>query len=103
MCGEGTMKYADGSNYSGSWDKNLMEGKGTYIDPDQTKWVGIFVQGAFESKIQKKLAYEKTLKDNAKKYEENAKEFFIHFQEAFAKSDKKTFKEHLSPSFATPD
>ena len=34
MHGLGTMKYADGSSYTGNWDKNLMHGDGTYIDMD---------------------------------------------------------------------
>lgn len=67
------------------------------------KWEGIFVNGSFESKIQKKLHAEKILKDKMKLYEEKAREFFTRFQEAFAKSDKKTFKENLAPSFALPD
>ena len=29
--------------------------------------------------------------------------FFVSFSEAFAKSDKKTFKDNLSPFFATAD
>lgn len=32
---------------------------------------------------------------------ENAKFFFIKFSEAFAKSDKKTFKDNLTPFFAS--
>jgi len=38
-----------------------------------------------------------------KAYEEKAKEFFTHFHEAFARSDKKTFKDNLTPFFATMD
>lgn len=59
------------------------------------------MNGTFESKIQKKLQADKILKEKRKLYEEKAKEFFTRFLEAFAKSDKKTFKENLSPFFAT--
>ena len=38
-----------------------------------------------------------------KAYEEKAKEFFVHFAETFAKSDKKTFKDNLTPFFANAD
>lgn len=38
-----------------------------------------------------------------KAYEEKAKEFFVHFTEAFSKSDKKTYKDNLAPFFATAD
>ena len=97
------MQFADGSKYSGDWERNLMHGEGIYVDPDKVKWQGIFVDGAYESKIQKKLQSDKILKDKMVAYQEKAKEFFVKFQEAFSKSDKKTFKENLSPSFALPD
>ena len=51
MHGQGLMKYADGSSYEGQWESNLMSGDGIYIDPDQIKWEGIFVNGTFESKV----------------------------------------------------
>jgi len=40
-----------------------MHGEGNYIDCDKTAWEGIFVDGSFESKIQKKLKVEKTQND----------------------------------------
>ena len=55
MNGHGKMSYPDGSSYDGQWQNNLMHGDGTYIDADQIKWEGIFVNGSYESKIQKKL------------------------------------------------
>ena len=103
MHGEGTMIFPDGSRYDGNWEKNLMHGDGVYIDSDQVKWQGIFANGSFESKIQKKLHAEKILKEKMKAYEEKAKEFFIHFAESFAKSDKKTFKDNLLPYFANAE
>lgn len=80
-----------------------MHGEGVYIDIDKTKWEGIFINGLFESKIQKKLRAEKEISDKVKLYEQKAKSFFIQFTEAYAKSDKKTFKENLSPFFANAD
>lgn len=103
MNGEGTMNYADGSSYEGQWTDNMMNGEGIYTDPDQVRWEGIFVNGSFESKIQKKLHLEKLMKDKMKTYEDKAKEFFIRFHESFAKSDKKTFKENLLPYFASAE
>lgn len=38
-----------------------------------------------------------------KEYQVKAKSFFVSFGEAFAKSDKKTFKDNLSPFFATAE
>ena len=51
MNGFGKMKYADGSSYEGHWKDNQMHGDGVYIDSDQIKWEGIFVNGSYESKI----------------------------------------------------
>lgn len=56
-----------------------MHGEGTYIDADQVKWEGIFVNGHYESKIQKKLHQEKLVILKMKAYEEKAKDFFTHF------------------------
>ena len=53
------MVNADGTSYDGDWANNLMNGEGIYIDADKTPWEGIFVNGSYESKIQKKLKSEK--------------------------------------------
>jgi hypothetical protein len=103
MHGHGKMVYADGTSYEGQWENNLMSGEGTYIDMDEVKWIGIFVNGTFESKIQKKLIAEKELQDRIEEYKVKARSFFVGFAEAFGKSDKKTFKDNLSPFFATAD
>jgi len=79
MHGIGTMVYADGTSYNGSWEHNLMHGEGTYTDLDKVEWAGIFVEGSFESKIQKKLKAEKQLKDKLATYETKAKTFFVQF------------------------
>ena len=49
------------------------------------------------------MIVEKEIQDKVVLYESKAKQFFVQFAEAFAKSDKKTFKENLSPFFATTD
>lgn len=103
MCGKGKMQYVDGSVYDGNWSNNLMDGEGVYIDKDKITWAGIFVGGQFDSKIQKKLQAEKLIKDKIVEFERNAKQFFEQFQEAFAKSDKKTFKDNLGPFFGQSD
>jgi hypothetical protein len=103
MSGKGIMQFADGSKYNGDWENNLMHGVGAYDDPDGVHWEGIFVNGSFESKIQKKLHGDKVLQDKMKNYEESVKEFFTKFQEKFAASDKKTFKENLTPFFGNAE
>jgi hypothetical protein len=80
-----------------------MHGEGVYIDTDNVKWEGIFINGCYESKIQKKLKVEKEIADKVKEYQIKAKSFFVTFSEAFARSDKKTFKDNLAPLFATAD
>lgn len=45
------MVYKDGTQYTGTWERNLMNGEGTYVDADGVKWTGIFVNGSFESKV----------------------------------------------------
>ena len=70
------MQYADGSVYEGNWTNNLMNGDGVYIDSDRIEWVGIFVNGQFDSKIQKKLQAEKVIKDKIAQFESKARNFF---------------------------
>ena len=55
------MVYADGTSYEGKWTNNQMNGEGIYVDKDGVKWTGIFVNGSYESKVQKKLQAEKEL------------------------------------------
>jgi hypothetical protein len=45
-----------------------MHGEGTYIDHERVKWQGIFINGSYESKIQKKLKVEKEIEDKLKEY-----------------------------------
>jgi hypothetical protein len=101
--GQGKQQYADGSMYEGSWAGNLMHGEGVFTDADHIRWEGIYVNGAYESKMQKKLQAEKIIKEKRRQQEEKAREFFQSFSDAFAKSDKKTFKDNLSPFFGTPE
>jgi len=81
----------------------MMHGEGTYTDTEGIRWPGIYVEGTFESKLQKKLQAEKIIKEKRRHFEERARDFFQAFADAFAKSDKKTFKDNLSPFFATAE
>ena len=49
------MQYPDGSSYEGALHNNLMHGEGVYTDAEGIRWEGIFVDGGYESKMQKKL------------------------------------------------
>lgn len=79
MHGKGKMVNADGTSYEGDWAQNVMNGEGVYIDIDQVKWEGIFINGSYESKIQKKLRVEKEISDKVAEYQTKAKQFFIQF------------------------
>ena len=103
MNGQGRMVYADGTSYEGSWAHNLMHGEGTYVDAEGTNWYGIFVNGSFESKIQKKLKADKELLDRIQDYKSRASTFFTNFVEIFGKSDKKSYKENLGMFFASAE
>lgn len=101
MAGFGRMVYADGSSYEGTWRDNLMHGEGTYIDADQINWTGIFVDGQFDSKIQKKLLGEKLIKDKLAGFQDKVGSFVTQFCDTFANSDKKSYKENLGPFFGS--
>jgi len=77
MNGQGTMKNQDGTSYTGSYQDNMMHGHGTYIDLDKVMWSGIFINGCFDSKIQRRLAVEKEIEDKVSAYETKAKCFFV--------------------------
>jgi len=61
------------------------------------------VNGIFQSKNQKELKMEKMLKKKELEIKLESAFFFDKFTEAFAKSDKKTFKENLLPFFVTQE
>lgn len=103
MHGKGKIVNADGTSYVGDWAQNVMSGEGCYIDIDQVKWEGIFINGSYESKIQKKLRVEKEIDDKVCEYQLKAKVFFVTFQEAFARSNKQSYKENVGALFASPD
>jgi len=103
MHGFGKMVYADGTSYEGTWSENLMHGEGFYFDADGVQWTGIFVNGSFESKIQKKLKADKEMLDRVEEYQSKATTFINAFVEVFSKSDKKTFKDNLLGFFATAE
>ena len=103
MEGIGKMDYADGARYEGEWKDNMMHGNGIYFDQDKIEWNGIFVNGTFDSKIQKKLQGEKVLQDKIISAENSAKTFFAKFKETYAASDKKTMKDNMTPFFGSTD
>ena len=92
MNGKGNMTNPDNTSYEGDWSNNLMHGEGIYIDKNGSRWEGIFINGSYESKIQKKLRAEKEIKDALTSYKTSAKTFFTQFEQAATKLDKKSLK-----------
>ena len=64
---------------------------------------GEFVEGVFQSKLQKALKLEKMLKKKEDDILFKVLGFFPKFEQVFASSDKKTVKENLSQFFALQD
>ncbi len=67
------------------------------------KYLGEYVEGIYQSKMQKHLKIEKALKKKEDEILKSVLTFFAKFQQSFAASDKKTFKENLLPFFAVQD
>ena len=64
-------------------------------------WEGIFVNDSYQSKIQKKLKSEKQIQDRCSAIKLSVTQWFVEFFFIFGRSDKKSYKENLSPFFAT--
>lgn len=80
-----------------------MHGEGVFIDKEGNRWEGEFVDGVYESKMQKQLKMEKMLNKKEAEVRENATAFFGRFADAFARSDKKSMKDNMMPFFATTE
>ncbi|OMJ85777.1 hypothetical protein SteCoe_12846 [Stentor coeruleus] len=56
--GQGTFYFPNGAKYIGQWENHKMSGRGTYFDPYGVPWEGVFINGTFDSTIQKRLKAE---------------------------------------------
>lgn len=98
--GKGTYEFPDGTVYSGEWRNHRMDGEGSFIDKQNRKWQGEFVEGVFQSKVQKKLKYDKMISLKKVEIEKSARDFLEHFKSTFETSDKKSYKEKMLPFFS---
>jgi hypothetical protein len=98
--GSGTYYFTDGSRYEGEWVNHRMHGAGKYWDINNVLWSGEFRDGNFVSKEQAKLKEEKRIAKKIQKMKEIPFAFLKLWEETFAKADKKTQKDLLSPFFA---
>lgn len=79
--GRGTYEFPDGCVYEGEWQNHKMNGEGEFLDKENRKWKGEFVEGIYQSKAQKKLKYEKFIRKKKAEIEQSIKEFFKSFKE----------------------
>eukprot|EP01017_Pseudomicrothorax_dubius_P043936 TRINITY_DN7385_c0_g1_i1.p1 TRINITY_DN7385_c0_g1~~TRINITY_DN7385_c0_g1_i1.p1 ORF type:complete len:297 (+),score=90.66 TRINITY_DN7385_c0_g1_i1:313-1203(+) len=98
--GRGVYEFPGGMIYEGEWKDHKMHGEGSFIDKEGNRWEGEFVNGVFQSKMQKQLKLEKLMKRKEEEILANARNFFTKFEQAYANSDKRTYKENLAPFFA---
>lgn len=56
--GQGTFYFPNGAKYVGQWENHKMSGRGMYTDPYGVPWEGVFINGTFDSTIQKRLKAE---------------------------------------------
>jgi len=97
--GRGTYEFPDGCIYEGEWKSHKMNGEGTFTDKNGTKWSGLFVDGVFQSKMQKRLKMEKVVTQKKQELKDTCTKFFSKFIEAYDSSDKKTLKDNMMPFF----
>lgn len=101
--GKGCYEFPDGCVYDGEWNNHQMNGEGTFIDKNGVKWEGEFVEGVFQSKMQKQLKMEKILKKKEQEIKDSVLNCLDRFISTFASSDKKSYKANLTPFFAIQD
>ena len=58
-----------------------MNGEGTFTDKNGTKWSGLFVDGVFQSKMQKRLKMEKVVTQKKQELKDTCTKFFSKFIE----------------------
>jgi hypothetical protein len=98
--GFGKYFFTDGSRYEGDWKDHRMHGTGKYWDINNVNWTGEFRDGHYISKEQARLKEEKRIQKKIARMKEHPFQFLKTWEEAFAKVDKKTVKDILSPFFA---
>lgn len=93
--GHGTYYFPNGAKYVGYWENHLMHGKGIYTDTNSLIWEGVFLNGSFDSTIQKRLKDEF---EEKQKVEDLIRETVTFVAEARARTfttDKKAWKDNI--------
>mmetsp|Transcript_5823 Transcript_5823/g.10388 ORF Transcript_5823/g.10388 Transcript_5823/m.10388 type:complete len:321 (+) Transcript_5823:126-1088(+) len=93
--GHGTYYFPNGAKYVGYWENHFMHGKGVYTDTNGIVWEGVFINGTYDSTIQKRLKDEF---EEKQKIEALTQETATFISEAKARTftpDKKAWKENI--------
>lgn len=98
--GHGTYYFPNGAKYEGFWEHHRMNGKGVYTDPTGVVWEGVFVNGSFDSSIQKRLRAEFEESEKVRELERQGPMLLAATRKAFA-GDKKTWKEAFMKNLVT--
>jgi hypothetical protein len=92
--GEGTYFFTNGSKYTGQWENHKMSGRGVYTDPYGVVWEGVFINGTFDSTIQKRLKAEYEEEQKIISLRHTASAQISEIKKVFS-MEKKTWKENL--------
>lgn len=98
--GQGTYHFPNGAKYVGQWENHKMNGKGCYTDTDGATWEGIFIDGTFDSTIQKRLLTEFVEKQKVLELEALGVEVMSEVKKAF-QGEKKGWKESFGKFLVT--
>ena len=79
--GKGIYEFPDGCIYEGEWKNHKMHGEGCFTDKNGRKWEGEFVEGVYQSKMQKRLKMEKIISQKKNEVKKNSSTFFTNFIE----------------------
>jgi len=101
--GKGEYKMTNGCKYEGEWYEHKFNGSGIYKDMEGINWEGEFVDGVYESKDQKRLQAERATITYIEETRRDIRNIFTLFVDTFSQSDKKSYKENLSPFFGNAE
>lgn len=90
--GEGTYYFASGAKYTGDWVNHRMEGIGTYTDENGMDWSGIYMDGTYDSQIQKRLESERIVNQKCEAIQLSAMTYMGQTCRAVFEKEKKTWK-----------
>lgn len=98
--GQGSYFFPNGAKYVGQWEDHRMHGRGCYTDTDGVTWEGVFLNGTFDSTIQKRLLAEFIQKQKVSELEMLGTEVLAEVKRAF-QGEKKGWKESFGKYLVT--